>query len=157
METAQKTYGQKAQEAIMSQVGTTEPAPNPAFKDQFGHAVNPINLMPGYALGFQQVLSIFSSDSAVHAMLDNTLTDYAKKRILGLIVSRYDLAAALSTQYRLRSSHEIISAEERNAYIDQIGRLLNANDLYLKQFFGLDAINQNVKDVQSERGLPSMR
>jgi hypothetical protein len=145
METAQKTYGQKAQDAIMSQVGKPAPAPNPGFKDQFGHAVNPITLMPGYAIGFHQVVSVFGTDSAMHAILDAIMNDYAKRRIFGLIVSRYQLADDISTQYRLRAAHEIVSPEERNAYMAQIGRLLDANDIYLKQYFGLDTINPNTK------------
>jgi hypothetical protein len=146
METARREYGKNATDAIFSQVGKGKPASNPAYKDQFGIPVSPITLLPGYVRGFQQVTSIFGSEGAMRAIIDVTMDDYAKRRILGLIVSRYGLADDLVTQYRLLAARGPVAPNVRNEYIERIGRLLNNNDLYLKQFFALDTINPNVKD-----------
>lgn len=146
METAALNYPGVAADVLLQHMSEVPMAEAPQMKDQFGLPVNPISLLPSWVVGVRQVSDLLASDGAMRAVYEVSLNDVSRRRLLGVIVTRYQLADALVTEYRLAAAHQPVGPEPRASMIDQIGRLLNANDLYMKQFFGLDTINPSVKD-----------
>ena len=133
----------KIMEVINQALSSPQPAPNPAYIDQFGIPVNPISLLPGYVTAPRDVLSL-AVDPA--KLMGKFSSDKMKLKAFDMVVSAYKMADDFLTEYRLRAAHDVIPAGERDRYVQMIGELWSRNDTRLKLFFGADTIRPGYVD-----------